>query len=55
MEKCKDRTKTPMKPKRTTLETIDHYAGIGVLVLFGSLMLGIASMVVYNLPPHSLW
>lgn len=32
MEKCKDRTLTP---SRTRLESIDHYAGIGVLVIIG--------------------
>lgn len=33
MEKCKDRT---LIPRRTKLETIDHYAGIAVILLFGA-------------------
>jgi hypothetical protein len=32
MEKCEDRTLTP---RRTRLDTIDHYAGIGILFIAG--------------------
>ena len=32
MEKCKDSTITP---RRTKLESIDHYAGIAIVVIMG--------------------
>jgi len=48
MEQCKDRTKTPSKPKRTKLESIDHYAGIAIIILFGGLLAGFTYLILHN-------
>ena len=50
MEQCKDRTKTPMKPKRTTLESIDHYAGIGILFISGCFIAAIGYYLIKSWP-----
>ena len=47
MEKCKDRT--IIKP-RSRLDTIDHYAGIGILFISGCFIAAIGWWLIQSWP-----